>query len=320
MKQPEKIGHDMYLIDDFDLGRDKRTGTYVLLDEKVTLIETCASPSVPHILAGLEQLNVQPDDVAYIIVTHVHLDHAGAAGVMMEACKNAKLIVHPRGARHLADPTKLIQGARVVYGDKFDQLFSPVLPVPADRMIIKEDGETLQIGPDRTLTFYDTPGHARHHMSIHDSKSNGIFTGDTIGIYYRELDDLQVELYLPSTSPTQFHPGEMKESMRRIEDMRVDAIYFSHFGHTTNVQEVYKQISYWLPQFIQHGENALQQHSDFALAANTLKEELLTLIRSYLTEKGVPADHSVYEILNLDIEVCSMGIVDYLLKQKQAVK
>jgi glyoxylase-like metal-dependent hydrolase (beta-lactamase superfamily II) len=320
MKQPQHLGHNVYLIDDFDLGRELRTGTYVILDEKVTLVETCASPSVPYILDGLQQLNVQLDDIKYIIVTHVHLDHAGAAGILMEKCKNAKLIVHPRGARHMIDPTKLIQGARAVYGDKFDKLFSPILPVPEDRVITKRDGEILQIGQGRTLTFYDTPGHAKHHISIHDSVSNGIFTGDTIGIYYRELDELQIELYLPSTSPTQFHPREMEESKQRIESMHVDTIYFGHYGKTSNVQEVYRQISYWLPQFVERGESVLQQHTDFSAAAIALKEELLTLIRTYLTEKGVPEDHCVYGILDLDMEVSAMGIVDYLLKQKQAVK
>ena len=196
----EQLSSHLYLIDDFDLQHNERTGTYVLLGDDITLIETCAAPSLPYILDGLQQLHIDLNEVKNIIVTHVHLDHAGAAGLMMEKCPNATLYVHSRGARHMIDPTKLILGAKAVYKEDFDKLFDPILPIEEERVHIVQHGDTLQIAEDRILTFYDTPGHAKHHISIHDSLTNGIFTGDTIGIYYRELADLGVELYLPSTS------------------------------------------------------------------------------------------------------------------------
>ncbi|WP_028400046.1 MBL fold metallo-hydrolase [Ectobacillus panaciterrae] len=320
MSTPELLGEQLYLIDDYDLGRAGRTGTAVLLGEKITLIETCASPSLPYILKGLEALNVQLDDIAYIVVTHVHLDHAGAAGLLMEKCKNAKLIVHPRGARHLVDPTKLIQGAQAVYGEQFDSLFSPILPVSEERIITVQDGDTLEIGNNRTLTFYDTPGHAKHHLSIHDSLTNGIFTGDTIGIYYRELMDCNVEFYLPSTSPSQFDPEAMLSSLHRIHALGVYHIYFGHYGKSSHVRGVCRQIENWLPHFVQTGKDVLAKEKDDKAAAAKITEKLMSDIRTYLTEQGVPASHMVYEILQLDMEVSAMGIVDYLVKAEAIEK
>ncbi|MFX3625310.1 MAG: MBL fold metallo-hydrolase [Ectobacillus sp.] len=315
MRKPEALDANLFLIDDFDLQHVERTGTYILTGEKITLIETCASPSLPYILEGLEQLHIALDDIAYIVVTHVHLDHAGAAGLLMEKCKNAKLIVHPRGARHMIDPTKLIQGARAVYGDKFDELFDPILPIPEERVIVANDGDTLQIDTNRTLTFYDTPGHAKHHMSIHDSLTNGIFTGDTIGIYYRELEKYNVEFYLPSTSPSQFDPQAMLQSLDRIIGLHVKNIYFGHYGKSPNVAEVRRQIEYWLLRFIDAGKAAFEKEKEFEAAAALAAEALLSEIRSYLTEKGVPSDDAVYEVLQLDMEVSSMGLIDYFTKQ-----
>jgi glyoxylase-like metal-dependent hydrolase (beta-lactamase superfamily II) len=320
VRKPEVLGEQLYLIDDYDLGRPGRTGTAVLLGEKITLVETCASPSLPYILEGLKQLNVHPDDIAYIIVTHVHLDHAGAAGLLLEKCKNAKLIVHPRGARHLIDPTKLIQGAQAVYGDKFDAFFSPIVPIPEERVITMQDGDTLRIDKHRVLTFYDTPGHAKHHMSIHDSLTNGIFTGDTIGVYYQELSDCDVELYLPSTSPSQFDPEAMLHSLHRIHKSHANHIYFGHYGKSSHVREVYRQIEKWLPHFVETGKSVMKNEKDFKAAAAKITDQLLADIRSYLTDQGVPPTHRVYEILQLDMEVCAMGIADYLTKAEATEK
>ncbi|MDG4656288.1 MBL fold metallo-hydrolase [Ectobacillus antri] len=320
MTIPKQVGEQLYLIDDYDLNRLGRTGTYVLLGEYITLIETCASPSVPHIEQGLSALGINKNDIAYIIVTHVHLDHAGAAGLMIERCPNAKLLVHPRGARHLIDPTKLIAGAKAVYGDQFDALFSPILPVPSDRVITMENHATLRISPKRLLTFYDTPGHANHHISIHDSLTNGIFTGDTIGIYYSELMDCGVEFYLPSTSPTQFNPEAMLQSLHRIHKLGVHHIYFSHFGVSSHVRGVCRQIETWLPHFVETGKDVLRNEPNPERAANKISAKLLTDIRTYLTAQGVPASHTVYEILQLDINVCAMGIVHYLLTAEATEK
>ncbi|MCT8138953.1 MBL fold metallo-hydrolase [Anaerobacillus sp. CMMVII] len=309
-KKTVDLGNRIYLIDGFDLGLPCRTGTYVINDESLTLVETGPSMSVPYIVNGLRELNLNPKDVQYIIVTHIHLDHSGGAGLLLQECPNAKVIVHPRGARHLADPSRLIMGAKAVYGDDFERLFDPILPIPEENLIIKEDGDTLKIGEKCELTFYHTPGHADHHFSIYDPISNGIFTGDTVGVRYDQIKEF--EFYLPSTSPNQFRPTEMLNSLNKIiKELQVDYIFFGHFSVSSNPIEVFNQISYWLPKFVEIGENVYRKGQDH----EQLSSEILAVVQETLQQKNVPLDHHVFELIKLDLQVCSMGILDYLRKK-----
>ncbi|MGO4886950.1 MBL fold metallo-hydrolase [Anaerobacillus sp. MEB173] len=310
--KPINLGNRIHLIDGYDLGMPARTGTYVIQEEQLTLIETGPSPSVPYILKGLNELGLNPHDVKYIIVTHIHLDHSGGVGLLLKDCPNATVIVHPKGERHLADPARLIQGAKAVYREKFDELFNPILPVPQEKLLAKNDGETLTIGANCTLTFIDTPGHANHHFSIYDPVSNGIFTGDTIGVRYEPLSNEDFMLYLPSTSPNQFNPDAMLNSMEKMKRLGVERIYFGHFSVSNDVEDVYEQISHWLPIFVNTGKQLLAEGKN----DTDLAEELLSLVREHLRKLHVSDDHRVYNILKVDLEVCAMGIVDYLQKQQ----
>lgn len=310
-----EIDKRISLIDGNDLQRQLRTGTYVIKEDEITIVETSASPSIPYVLKGLSEAGIQLEDIKYIILTHIHLDHAGGAGLLLQKCPNAKVIVHKKGARHLEDPTRLIAGARAVYGDEFDTLFDPIIPIPSERIIIKEDRETLDISDTSTLTFYDTPGHANHHLSIYDHVSNGMFSGDTVGIYYRELDQDQIEFYLPSTSPNQFNPEAMLASADLYESLALDRVYFGHFGVSPNPGQVYQQLRYWLPIFLEAAKDAHRAHATFDEKLSALSSDLFKIVRDSLAEKGIPDDHPVFEILSLDLRVCSMGLIDYLLKQ-----
>ncbi|RFU71091.1 MBL fold metallo-hydrolase [Peribacillus saganii] len=307
------------IIDGNDLNRKNRTGIYVLNESKKTLIETSSSPSVPFILDGLCSLGIDPLEIEYIILTHIHLDHAGGAGLLLKHCKNAKVIVHKKGARHLENPSRLIAGARAVYGDDFDRLFDPILPIPPEKIIIKENGETLQISDTTTLTFFDTPGHANHHLSIYDPISNGMFTGDTIGIYYRELKDDGFELYIPSTSPNQFDPDKMLSALSIMEEKHLDAIYFGHYGCSRNTSEIYKQIRYWIPIFTNYAKDAFNQGESFEDRVELAYTTILSDITGYLADLGITEAHPVFEVLKLDIRVSSMGLIDYFAKQEQKV-
>lgn len=309
----KKLDERITLIDGYDLGLPNRTGSYVIKEDKLTIVETGPSISVPHILEGLKEMNLSHDDLEYIIVTHIHLDHAGGAGLLLKDCPNAKIVVHPRGAKHLIDPSRLIQGAKMVYGDDFDRLFDPVLPVPEDRVIIKDNEDTLTIGANCTLTFYDTPGHSYHHFSILDPVSNGIFTGDTIGVSYDEaLQDQGIQFYLPSTSPNQFNPDDMLRSLELVENLNVKKIYFGHFAESENPKEVYRQIRQWIPEFVKVGKEVFEIGQDDKIAA----EKLFDLARNHLHNQGVPDDHPVYEFIKMDTAVCAMGLLDYLQKQQ----
>jgi glyoxylase-like metal-dependent hydrolase (beta-lactamase superfamily II) len=303
---PISLDNGIYLIDLYDLGWPKRTGSYAILDEHPTIIETGPSPSIHYLLDGLKQIGIEREDLQYVIVTHIHLDHAGGAGLLLRECPNAKIIVHPKGASHLINPEKLIRGARAVYGDQFDDLFHPILPVPEEQLLIMKDRETLRIGPNRVLQFFDSPGHANHHLGIFDPLSRGVFTGDTAGIQYPQTVDCGVPLYLPTTSPNQFNPEAMKQSIENIRRLNPDKIYFGHFGATTDIGCL-DMVETWLDTFVEIGRKCWEQ----GLGISTLSEELLVHIEDSLSQWNVRADHPVFEVLRLDMTVCAMGILDY---------
>lgn len=311
-KQPIHIDNRIYLIDGFDLGKPERTGTYVINEKELTLVETGPSPSVKYVKKGLDSLGFSLEDVKYIIVTHVHLDHAGGAGLLIKDCPNAQVVVHPKGARHLADPKRLAAGARAVYGDSFTELFDPIIPVPEERLLIKGEGDVLEIGPECTLKFLDTPGHAKHHFSIYDPVSNGIFTGDTVGIRYDQLIRDGINFFLPSTSPNHFDPVAMHQAIKRIRDFHVDRIYYGHFGMTNLINEALEQVSEWLDVFVEEGEKTFAAGEGYA----ELATRLLYRVKEHLRTLNVPDDHDVYVLVNLDMQVSALGIIDYFQKMK----
>jgi glyoxylase-like metal-dependent hydrolase (beta-lactamase superfamily II) len=311
LNNPTKLARNLYLIDDYDISLPERTGTYVLTEKKLTIIETAASPSIPILLNGLKALNLSPLDVEYIIVTHIHLDHAGGVGLLLQHCPNAKVIVHPKGARHLADPSRLIAGAKAVYGDKFSALFEPILPVKEEQLMTKNHLDNLVIGPDCTLDFLHTPGHANHHFSIFYPKENGMFVGDTVGIYYPQLHRDGVEFYLPTTSPNQFDPEQMLNSILQFENMKLNSIYFGHFGRSNSPNEVYRQVRYWIHEFVNTAKQVCAENKEGTQQVNQISNQLMKKVSEHLFGRGVQKDHPVFTILALDIEVSAMGLADY---------
>lgn len=312
-KDPIRLDERITLIDGFDMDIPNRTGTYVIDEEELTLIETGPSPSVKYIKKGLERLGFALEQVKYIIVTHIHLDHAGGAGLLLRECPNAKVVVHPRGERHLIDPSKLAAGARAIYGDSFSEIYDPIIPIPEDRLIVKTEGDTLKIGPDCTLKFYNTPGHSKHHFSIYDPVSNGMFTGDTTGVRYEQLIQEGIDLYLPTTSPNHFNPNDMEESIERIRKMNLDRVYFGHFGMTEQPDEALQQVLNWLEIYVEEGEQVMME----GIGYDELASRLLEKVKRHLRTKGIPDEHEIYIILNLDMQISALGIVDYFQKMKQ---
>ncbi|WP_079508257.1 MBL fold metallo-hydrolase [Mesobacillus jeotgali] len=314
MKKPVQLSKNVYLIDDYDLKMEERTGTYVLTEDRVTLIETSASPSIPFILEGLQTLRISSEDISYIIVTHIHLDHAGGAGLMLKHCPNTKVIVHPKGARHLAEPSRLIQGAKAVYGDKFTELFDPIVEIAEDRLIIKGEGDTLKISEKLTLEFLDTPGHANHHLSVFHPITKGVFTGDTAGIFYPQIYREGIEFYLPTTSPNQFNPEKMLQSMNKYKELGIERIYFGHYGMSENPGEAFRQVENWLDVFISEAERVFLNENQREKLVENITINLYNKICSHLKQQGLAEDHPIYELLYLDINVSSMGLADYLTK------
>ncbi|WP_341302765.1 MBL fold metallo-hydrolase [Lysinibacillus sp. FSL H8-0500] len=318
MANIQQIAPNFYCIDTHDLNHKQRTSSYLLVDEKITLIETSASPSVPYIMAGLKELNIALEDIHYVIVTHIHLDHAGGAGLFLQSCPNAKLVVHPRGATHMIDPSRLIASAKGVYGAEFDRLFDPIVPIAAERIIEVQHKQQLQLGQHH-LTFYHTEGHAKHHVSMLYSATNGLFVGDTTGVRYPEMDGEAIDLIIPSTSPNQYDPATMEQSIQLYETLQANELYFGHYGAYRNPAEAYRQVRYWTPFFLEAGKKARTVSNDFQEQAHYLDARLKELLFGYLQENGIADTHPVYQTIPFDTIVSAMGILDYLAKGKASV-
>ncbi|PFG06909.1 MBL fold metallo-hydrolase [Bacillus sp. es.034] len=308
-----RIDSRISLVDLMDLSLNERTGSYIINEETLTIIETSASPSIPHLKKGLSKLNINLEDIQYIILTHIHLDHAGGAGLFLKECPNARIIVHPKGRRHLIDPTRLISGARAVYGEKFDELFDPIVPIPEERILVMEHEEKLSLSDTCTLTFYHTPGHANHHLSIFDSASNGMFTGDTCGIQYTIGSK---RFYFPSTSPNQFDPEKMKSSIHLYRSLHLDRLYFGHYGVSEEVSLALSEVEKWLDLFMKKSEEQYSSHVTMEENVRTITSALIDLTGRELVQKGIDPKNPIFSLLELDMNVSAMGIVDYFIKQK----
>lgn len=210
--------------------------------EQVAIIETGTARSVPDILAAVEADGLSAEAVRYVIPTHVHLDHAGGAGELIHRCPSAELVIHPAGARHMIDPSKLEAGTKAVYGDEqFEALYGTLRPVPAERVIEAPDGFELDLN-GRRLRFLDTPGHARHHFCVYDETSRGIFSGDTFGLCYPDLDTEQGPFIFATTTPVQFDPEAMKSSMQRLLALEPEWFYLTHFGRVRPTSAIREQL------------------------------------------------------------------------------
>ncbi|MCL4745148.1 MAG: MBL fold metallo-hydrolase [Burkholderiaceae bacterium] len=220
-------------------GREKRVAVHLIVEgAQAAIVDTAHNAAAPAVLAALAERGVAPEAVALIVLTHVHLDHAGAAGTLMRACPNARLTVHPRGARHMIDPGALVAGTRAVYGAEAAQaMYGEIVPVAADRVVETGEGATIAFA-GRELRFFDAPGHARHHVCVRDMRTGHLFAGDNFGLSYRETDRDGLAFVFPTTTPVQFEPGALHATIDRILALAPGAIYLAHFGQVRDVERI----------------------------------------------------------------------------------
>jgi glyoxylase-like metal-dependent hydrolase (beta-lactamase superfamily II) len=225
-----ELGHDVFQIDTRMAGYEGITAGYLIRSARPCLVETGTAPSAPVVRDALASLGVGPGDLATVAVTHIHLDHAGGAGDVAAMFPDADIVVHQRGARHLADPSRLMASARMVYGDALDKLFGELAPVPADRITALDDVGMVDLGDGRRLTTHYSPGHARHHVGLLDSLSGDLYVGDAAGVYMPETGDLR-----PATPPPDFDLDVALASIRMFGDLGPSRLLFSHYGPVGDV-------------------------------------------------------------------------------------
>jgi len=201
---------------------------------RAAFVDVGTNASVPYLLAALAELGIAREAVDFVLLTHVHLDHAGGAGRLMRELPNAQALLHPRGAPHMIDPGRLIEGSRAVYGERLELLYGQLVPIPSSRVRVIADGERVSLA-GRTLELIHTPGHALHHYAVVDEAHASIFPGDTFGISYRALDTERGAFITPTTPPSQFDPDQLIASIDRMLAYRPESMYLMHFSRVTGV-------------------------------------------------------------------------------------
>jgi glyoxylase-like metal-dependent hydrolase (beta-lactamase superfamily II) len=281
---------------------------------RAALIDCGTATCTDRVLAALDAADVARETVDWLMVTHVHLDHAGAAGPLIRALPNAKLVVHPRGAPHMVDPTRLIAGARAVYGDAmFERDHAGMLPVAEERVVIAADGHVLDLA-GRDLLCIDTPGHARHHYSVWDARTRSWFAGDAFGLSYREFDTGNGAFIVPTTSPVQFDPDEMKDSIRKLVARAPEAIHVAHYGTVTGCDRLADDLSRLVDGMVEAARDA-DGHAD---RHARLVDALTRLYVAQASAHGVEdADRRVADVLGNDIEINAQGLEIWLDRQKR---
>jgi len=280
---------------------------YLLIEGKnAAVIDTGTNRSAPGLLAALAEHDLGADDVAYVIPTHVHLDHAGGAGELMRRFPKARLVVHPRGARHLIDPSKLMAGVRDVYGaEAAERSFGTLVPVPAERVIEAPDNFTLCLH-ERELRFLDTPGHARHHFCVVDERSGSIFTGDTFGISYREFDTERGAFILPTTTPVQFEPDLLHASIDRLLTYRPHQLLLTHFGRVTEIARLAADMHTLIDAFADLGRSVKDAGRErHRLLVDGQRRILLPRLRAHGCRLS---DAEIESLLHGDYELNAQGI------------
>jgi glyoxylase-like metal-dependent hydrolase (beta-lactamase superfamily II) len=227
-----ELGDDVFLMDTRMGGYDQVTSAYLIRSSRPCLVETGAANSAETVMAQMHALGIGANDLATVVVTHIHLDHAGGVGDFAKAFPNAQIVVHERGARHLADPSRLLASAHRIFGEAMDRLFGDLLPTPADRIVALGDIGSIDLGDGRRLDAFHNPGHASHHVGLIDSDTGDLYTGDAAGVYVPETQDVR-----PATPPPEFDLALAISSLHAMRERQPTRLLFSHYGPVSAVDE-----------------------------------------------------------------------------------
>lgn len=300
-------GSGIYTVDSTYLRSQLAAIHLIQSGDRIAIIDTGTQLSVPRVGEALAALGLAYRNVDLIVLTHVHLDHAGGAGALMQLAGNAKLVVHPKGARHMVDPVKLVAGAKAVYGEsEFNRLYGEVSPVEEARIVQPEDGETIDFA-GRPLTFIDTPGHASHHHCIVDTQTSSIFSGDTMGVGYQALRSEGHAYVTISTTPVQFNPTDLHRSIDRVMSWNPRNLYLTHYSHLAPSSRIVAGLHEQIDDYVALTEQAAQMEAD------TFEDNLTQLLKDYLVRRArneLPqiSEALASEWLSLDARLNAQGL------------
>jgi glyoxylase-like metal-dependent hydrolase (beta-lactamase superfamily II) len=307
--QTTTLKHGVVAIDT-EYARPLQDASHLIIENgRGAFVDTGVNSSVPLLLAAIAEHNLDVSDIDYVFLTHIHLDHAGGAGLLMQALPNARCVIHPRGAPHMIDPEKLIAGTEAVYGkDNTAKLYGEIQPIAASRIDIASDGQVFSLQGREFTTFY-TEGHARHHYCISDPASKGVFTGDSFGVSYRELDTAAGEFIFPTTTPVHFDPVEAHKSVDRILSYAPERLYLTHYSEVGNLSR--------LASDMHSGIDALvaiaKRHANDADRTTALQNAIFEFFVDGLTRHGFKGDRdAMWSILNIDVKLNTQGIEVWL--------
>ncbi len=303
------LGHGISAIDT-GFVRPRFDASHLIVREgRAAFVDTGTRLSVPRLLAALDDLGIDVEQVDYVLLTHIHLDHAGGAGDLMGHLPHARCVVHPRGARHLAAPERLVEGTLAVYGEAvFARYYGGVQPIPEERILSVDDGAHLQLGAS-TLCFLHTPGHALHHLCIVDEDTRVIFAGDTFGISYRELDTVSGEFIFPATTPVHFDPEAAHASIDRLMAQQPRAIYLTHYSRVTDLERLASDLHRGLRAFVAIAKSCAEASDRLACIKAAMRDYLAGRLDEHGYEGGADA---IDQVLGMDIDLNAQGLLVWL--------
>ena len=284
------LGDEVFAIDTKMAGYRGITSSYLIRSERPCVVEVGTAGSAPVLRDALHSLGVAPQDLATVVVTHIHLDHAGGAGEIARMFPRAEIVVHERGARHLADPSRLMASARMVWGDRLEVLFGEMAPTEATRIRAVDTGDVIDLGAGRTLTAHYSPGHAKHHIGLVDSVTGDLYVGDAAGMYTPYTGDLR-----PATPPPDFDLEAALASLRLFGDIKPQRLMFSHFGAVDEVEPTLARSVEELRLWVETVQQSHSADGDLDHAVALVRERVLERYRPLPAE--VPQESR--EILDL---------------------
>lgn len=312
----KQVTDGIYQIETFYLGEEGIAACYLIEDNgEIAFFETNTNHAVPFLLETVKNLGFKPEQVKYVIVSHIHLDHAGGTGLLMKQLPLAELVVHARGRKHMINPEKLIEGVKQIYGEKkYKKLYGEILPIDKERVRSVLGTDTITLGK-RSMDMYDSPGHAKHHMFVFDRQTRSVLSGDAFGIGYPRFVFDKFRLVFPSTSPVQFEPDRSLETYQKIMGLKPSRVLLTHFGSIEDAANAHEQLKDWTTFSVDIAEKRYSEGYRENELYDILYKDITGHFEQIIKEaRGIGLTPEEKEFLFLDSDLNAQGLAHYIKK------